>query len=315
MSRLAAAAVLLFAAPAVLAQAVTRPTVTVSAGALRASTSYSQGGDVLDGLGATAFSTSLGAEAPVWQRDATTVSAGATLVAASYAIPLDGGGTLLDGRIRPQRLDVFGRVGTEQASALIGVSVNLGRDVTDFDGPDEPFAFNSDGQNAVIAQLRYKVPAGRASLFAQVDAAFVPATRETFQVIETNPDGSGSGVLTARTADIDNGSPLGFQFGASVPAGPVSLGLSLFYATRTEGTFRIVGDEAPAFSNQLGYRNALGLIPSVAYRKPGGRVAVRAEGSFSDFFSMERTPVGLTVSGDRGPVVRPAVTVRVSVGL
>lgn len=331
MARLTLAAALLLAAPTVLAQAVTRPAVTVTAGILRSSDFYNEQGDTTDDFAKTrSFSASLGAEAPVWRRAGQTVSAGATLTLASYSLVLnspDGPDVdPLDGRLRPQRLDVFGRIGNTWASALLGASLNLGRDPNDFDiefdpeaSPDNapPYYFNSDGQHAITAQLRGAYPAGRVRLTGQIDAALTFTNRVTVPVFDFNSPDTPSSSDT--DIDVDNGNPVSMHLGADVLVGPVTVGLAGFYAYRSEGSVEYV-DGAPAGfpaiqPNQLGYRSALGLIPSVAFRTPDGRVTVRAEGAFSDFYAMEGTPVGLTLSGEFGPVARPALTLSASIGL
>lgn len=331
MPRLVLAAAFLLAAPAVLAQAVTRPVVTVSAGVLRSTEIYNEDGNTSgNALAIRAASASLGAEAPVWRRGGTTVSAGAALVASSYGLFFDSGDALLEGRLRPQRLDVFGRVGNAWVSALLGASLNLGRDPYDSDAefdpeasPDDapPYYFNSDGQHAVIAQVRGAYPLGRVRLTGQIDAALTFTNRITEPVFDFNSPGTPSSSDT--DIDVDNGNPVGVRLGAEVPVGPVTVGLAGFYGFRSEGSVEYIDGVPPGFPpgfpavqpNQFGYRSALGLIPSVAFRTPDGRVTVRAEGAFSDFYAMEGAPVGLTLSGEFGPVARPALTLSASVGL
>ena len=122
---------------------------------------------------------------------------------------------------------------------------------------------------------------------------------------------------------VDTGDPYGVQVGAAVPAGPVVLGLAVFYAARTEGRFEYLDgvpdgfpDDVPAVQPvSYGYREAFGVIPSVEYRAPGGRLRARLEGAFSEFYAMENVPVGITLSGESGPVTRPAATLRGGVGL
>lgn len=57
----------------------------------------------------------------------------------------------------------------------------------------------------------------------------------------------------------------------------------------------------------------------MTYRAPGGRLALRADGSFTGYVGLEDIPLGFTLSTgggpDDGPDVRPAVTVSASVGL
>lgn len=52
---------------------------------------------------------------------------------------------------------------------------------------------------------------------------------------------------------------------------------------------------------------------------PGGRLSLRADGSFTGYFGLEDVPLGFTLSSDdgpdTGPDVRPAVTVSATVGL
>ncbi len=327
MRHLVLSAGLLLFTPAALAQAVTRPVVTVSAGVLRSSETYDEQGNTNDAmLQSRSFSVSFGAEVPVWNRRGTTVSAGATLVAASYELRLeDDGGALLDGRLRPQRLDAFGRVGNARASALLGVSLNVGRDLYDVDYAatvEETglFDVNSDGQHAAVAQVRGAYPLGRARVTGQVDAALTFASRAAVPVLDVgNPDAP----FMLVDLEVDNGSPLSARLGVDVPVGPVVLGLAGFYASRSEGTVRFVDGVPPGFPpgypaeqpNQFGYRRAVGLIPSVTVRTPDRRVTVRAEGSFSDLYAMENAPVGITLAGTSGFVTRPALTVSASVGL
>ena len=71
MSRLALAAALLLAAPAALAQAVTRPTVSVSAGAMRAvfeGVSITPDGPGESSEARTFYMAALGGEVPVYAR-------------------------------------------------------------------------------------------------------------------------------------------------------------------------------------------------------------------------------------------------------
>ena len=122
---------------------------------------------------------------------------------------------------------------------------------------------------------------------------------------------------------VSTGDLYGIQVGASVPAGPVVLGLAVFTAGRTAGRFEYpdgAPEGAPAWFLAVrpvayGYREAFGVIPSVEYRTPRGGLTLRVEGSFSDFYAMGNVPVGVTLAGENGPVTRPALTVSVGVGL
>lgn len=296
-------------------QAVTRPTLTASAGVLRAPRSYDETGDSSgDFLTATARSVGLGGEVPVLRSGALTASAGARLGAASYGIDF-GDGDTSGGDLRLQSLDVYVRLGNDRASARLGGSLNLGRSLYD---QAETFNINSDGQHALVGQLRGELPAGPALLFARADGSVVFA--RTSQVrITSIEDPAGTLVDVA----VNTGDLYGVQVGASVPAGPVVLGLAVFTAGRTEGRFEYldgVPEGAPAWFLAVrpvayGYREAFGVIPSVEYRAPGGELTLRAEGSFSDFYAMENVPVGITLAGENGAVTRPALTVSVDVEL
>lgn len=331
------AAALLLAAPAALAQAVTRPVVSVSAGVLRSSDFYDVEGNATDDAARTrSFAASLGAEAPVLRRGDLAVSAGALFALASYSVIIgDPDGPdfePLDGALRPQRLDLFGRVGNAQISALLGASLNLGRDPYDFDyiefDPEMPpddiptYGFNSDGQHAVIAQISGAYPLGPVRLVGQADAALTFANRISTPVFDNlDPDDPTPPIFAE--IDVDGGDLFSGRLGVEVPVGPIAVGLAGFYASRTTGSFRYVDGVPPGFppdvpaeqSEPFGYRSVAGLIPSVAFRTPDGRVAVRAEGAFSSFYTMEGAPVGITLSGKDGPVARPAVTLSASVGL
>ena len=296
----------------VLAQAVTRPTVTASASAVRAvfvgtriTSTTREEFDEARGL----FALGLDGEVPILSRERLTASAGVALRAAS---------DVFGEQFRPQSLNVYGRLGTAQTSALLGVSVDIGG------GPfDSGSAINSDGQHAILGQLRGEAPVGPVRLFAQADGSIVlPYGAEILVTSRDDQDGRPYDV------DVDGGNLLGIQAGAMVPLGPVEAGLALFYATRAEGSYAFTGD-APSFDSpqgepfevpssmpiQLGYSEALGLIPSVAYRMPDERMTVRLEGTFSGYAQMENVPIGVTWTSENGPKTRPAVTVSVGVGL
>ena len=310
-----------FALPEALAQAVTRPTITVSAGVLRAPDAYDQEGntsgesEAFDAATTVSYSVGLGAEVPLLLRGGATVSAGARLTAASYGIQFED--DTFGGDLVPQNLMVYGRAGTSQASALLGVALDLGLNFYDQLGGSTRDV-NSDGQHALVGQLRGEIPAGPARLHAQADASLTFAD-ETQLLINSIEDPVGVPVDVA----IDTGNPYGVQVGAAVPAGPVVLGLAVFYAARTEGRFEYLDGVPDGFPDGVpavqpvnyGYREAFGVIPSVEYRAPGGRLRARLEGAFSEFYAMENVPVGLTLSGASGPVTRPAATLRVGVEL
>ncbi len=310
MSRFALTAALLLVAPGALAQAVTRPVVTASAGYLRGPDFYDDEGNAEGGNSTlTAFSLRLGAEAPVYRRDRVTVSGGGRLSAASLRLENLGGGGL-----RLQSVEAYGRVGTRDASVLLGASLDLGKGLYE---QSDSFHPNSDGQNAVFAQLRGEIDAGPACLFAEADGALTFTSRSAFTL--TAMDGRETDI----PVDIDNGDLFGVQVGASASVGPLEVGLAAFYAGRTDGTYSLAAAIPDGFPTgfpatqpiQTPYEEALGIIPSVSYRAPGGRLVVRAEGAVSGFALMENTPVGFTLSGKNGWTTRPAVTLSASVGL
>ena len=299
--------------PAALAQAVTRPTVTALAGVLRATRGYDGFGDTSGGFATvTALSVGLGGEVPFLRRGALTASAGARLSAASYGLDL-GDGATFGGDLRLQAFDVYGRLGTDRASARLGVSLDLGRGLYD---QAESFNVSSDGQHALVGQLRGEVPAGPVLLFARADVSLT--TADELQVLVNSVEDP---VGTLVDVAVDTGDIYGVQVGASVPAGPVVLGLAVFTAGRTEGRLEYPDGVLERYGFpavqpvQYGYGRAFGVIPSVEYRAPRGGLTVRAEGSFSDFYAMENVPVGITLAGENGAVTRPALTVSVGVGL
>lgn len=314
-----ALAALLAAAPSIATgQAVTRPVVTLSAGYLHAPEIYDEAGST-DGPNATGSAIGLGlsGEAPVLRRGGLTASAGARLTFASYGLDLGGTGeSTVGGDVRPQNLDLYGRLGNERASGMLGVSLNLGRDQYD---ESDTFNINGDGQHAVVGQLRGEAPAGRVRLFAQADASITLASDGELRLTTVgDPDQSVTYALT-----FDEGDLYGVQAGAAVLVGPVELGLAAFYAARTSPSREFPDGVPPGFPPgsedvavfPFGYTRALGLVPSVVYRAPAAPVVVQLDGSFSGFYSMEGVPVGLTLSGENGPVTRPAVTLSVGVGL
>lgn len=308
MFRSAALVLLASLATEALAQAVTHPTVTASAGAMRAvftservtSNGREEFADVRE-----LFAVGLGGEIPVVTRNRLTASTGIALRAAS---------DVFGEKFRVQNLNAYGRLGTAQGSALLGVSIDLGDGLF-----GSGFAVNSDGQHALFGQLRGEAPAGPVVLFAQAEGSITFAT--TQQILFTTIDDPD--VRIPADSKIDNGDSYSVQFGAVYPVGPVSLGLAVLYAARTSGTLEYVEDEIPGIPAeflgkqefQYGYSEALGFIPSVAYRTRDERVTVRVEGSFSGYFSMENIPVGITWTNENGPKTRPAVTLSVSVGL
>ena len=304
----------LLSAPAARAQAVTRPTVTASAGVMRAvfeTRSFSpDGGDVTEDV-RTFYAVWLGGEVPVYARGPLTASVGAAGRAASDAFSRE---------IGPQSVALYARLGTAQASGRLGVALDVGGGLFESGNTS---GINSDGQTAIVAQVSGGVPAGRARLFAQVDAAFALPTDE--EILVNTPEDLEGRPYPVR---VRTGHQGGLQVGASVPAGPVEVALAVFAVARTEGSFRVTGDVPPPVQTgsgtfvtpresplQLGYSQAVGLVPSVTYRAPGGRLALRVDGSFSGYFSLEDVPLGFTVSSEDGPDVRPAVTVSASVGL
>lgn len=312
-----AALVLLTSLPlGVRAQVPTRPVVTVSAGYLRAPDRYDRGGETSgNALPATATSVAIAAEVPIGLVSGRRVSAGAAVRAASYELEFSGGDDV-SGDLRPQRLDLFGRIGTTEASARIGVSVDLGQSIYAYEG-----SFNSDGQHALVAQIRGETPSGRLRLFAQLDASLtLPANITVLYGSEDPRDEP-----TPYAVEIDNGDPYGFQVGATGPLGPVVVGLAAFYASRTAGQLEYTDGAPPGPAGfpdepaiqpfEFGYYRVIGLVPSVTYTAPSGRLSVRAEGSFSDLYTMEGFPVGITLSGESGPVTRPAVTLSVGIEL
>ncbi len=318
MSRLALAVALLLAAPAVLAQAVTRPTVTASAGLMRGVFENTAGSP--EGPSAVSdtrmfYAVGLGGELPVVARGPLTASVGVMGRAAT---------DVFSGGLSPQSVAVYARLGSAQASGLLGVALDIGGG---FFESDNTSGINSDGQTAVVAQLSGGVPAGPARLFAQVDGAFAIPTNE--EALVNSPDD-----LEGRTypVRIDTGHQGSVQVGAAVPAGPVEVALAVFVAGRTEGSYRFTDDVPPPVETgsgtfvtpretpfQLGYTRTVGLIPSVTYRAPGGRLSLRVDGSFTGYFGLEDIPLGFTLSTgdglDAGPDVRPAVTASASVGL
>lgn len=297
--RLTIALLLAAIAPAVQAQAVTRPTATLSAGYLRNTGFYDDdGNETQDDTRITSTSLRLAVEAPIYDSGSVTVSAGGRLGASGF-------GYNGDGALRPQNVDIYGRVGTARASVRLGVAVDIGQNA--YEDP----SYNSDGQSAVTVQLRGERPAGRVLVFGQADAAFtIPATFD-LQFGDNPP--------VARPVRIDNGDLFGAQAGASVGLGPVSLGVAAYYATRTGGRVEILDptpdDEGASGPLESQYRYSVGLIPSLQYRSPTGRVVVRAEGSFSDYLSTESIPLGLSLAGRGVQVVRRAATLSVGVGL
>lgn len=320
MPRLVLAAALLLAAPATLAQAVTEPVVTVSAGVLRAvfqGTFVTPDGSTRDSDARTFYAASIGGEVPVHSLfGLVTASAGARLRAASGVF---GGG------LAPQSASLYARVGTEAVSGLLGLSVDLGDGLFNSGGSS---GINSDGQTAILAQLSGGVPAGPVQVFAQIDGAFALPTSEEILVGGPDPDiGAQAYPVQVRTGHQGSA-----QVGASVPAGPLEVGLALVVAGRTEGSFRYTNgaptlidtDGEPIVFSQdnpvrLGYTSTVGLVPSVTYRSPVGRLALRLDGSFTGYYGTENTPLGFTLSNDdgldAGPDVRPAVTFSASVGL
>ena len=171
----------------------------------------------------------------------------------------------------------------------------------------------------MFAQLRGEVAAGPASLFAQADGALTFTDRSTFAFSDA------VGNQTDVAIDVDNGDLYGVQVGASVPVGPVEVGLAAFVAGRTAGSVSYPDGFPPGLDGfpdppreqeiQTPYRSAVGLIPSVAYRAPGGRLVARLDGAVSGFALMENTPVGITLAGREGWVTRPALTLSASVSL
>lgn len=316
MLRPALAAALLLTAPVTFAQAVTRPTVTASAGIMRTvaevvSTSPSGGRVEYDGR--TFYAATIGGEAPVYGvSPLVTASVGARVRAVSAAF---------DGGLAPQSATVYARLGTAAASGLLGVALDIGSGLFE-SGNTSPI--NSDGQTAIIAQLSGGIPAGPARLFAQLDGAFALPTSGELPITTPDPDSPDGGVYQYR---VNTGNQGSIRLGASVPAGPVEVALALVVAGRTEGSYRFtdvvlpdggtnpggieIGQEFPV---QLGYSRTVGLIPSLTYRAPGGRLMLRAEGSFTGYFQLEDMPLGVTLSSAGGPEVRPAVTVSASLG-
>ena len=304
MSRLSLAAALLLVAPAAVAQAITRPVVTASAGTMRAAFPFSDG--------RTFYAVGLGGEFPVAARGPLTVSLGAAGRAAS---------DVFGGSIRPQSVMLFARLGTAQASGRLGVALDLG---SGFFEPDNTSGINSDGQTAVVAQLSGTQPIGGVRAFGAVDAALALATGG--EAFITSREDVGGQRYPLRVSAGHQGS---IRAGAAVPVGPVEVAVAVFAAGRTEGFVRYTSDALPLVEGddgtlapaerespfQLGYTRTVGLVPSVIYRAPGGRLTLRADGSYAGYFTMEDTSLGVTLSSENGPSVRSAVTLSASVGL
>lgn len=211
MPRLALATAFLLAVPAILAQAalaqaVTRPVVSVSAGVMRGVfdvVSVSPDGRDVTSDARTFYAVGVGGEVPVVSRGELTASAGAMGCAASDVF---GGG------FRPQSVTLYARLGTAGASGLLGVALDVG---SGFFGS----GFSSDGQTAVVAQLSAGRQAGRVRLFGQLDGALALPTDE--EILVNSLDDLDGRPYAVRVNAGHQGS---VRVGASVPAGPVELG-------------------------------------------------------------------------------------------
>lgn len=318
MLRPALAAALLLGAPAALAQSVTRPTVTVSAGVMRTvseTVSSSPGGTSVGYLGQTFYAASIGGEVPVYDlHGLLTASVGGSVRAASG---------LFGGDFALQSACLYTRVGTDRVSGLLGVAADVGNGIFESGNTS---GINSDGQTAILAQLSGSVPAGPGRVFGQIDGAFALPTRDAILVTTSpDPDGIAGQPYPVQVRTGHQGSA---RLGAAVPVGPVEVALAVVVAGRTEGSYRFADALPPpietssgplTFSRdnpfQFGYSSTIGLIPSVTYRTPDERLTLRIDGSFTGYSNMEDTPLGFSLASEDGPETRPAVTISASFGL